>query len=105
MALAFIPPADIINAFIELVDDDDLPQELVEYFETHYIVCVCVGGGGGNLVVVEFLLLFLDQLANTSNGVEGFHNALQASVTNAHPNLWKLINVLKNEEYIFLKRR
>ena len=57
-----------------------------------------------NLVVVEFLLLFLDQLANTNNGV-GFHNALQASVTNTHPNLWKLINVLKNEEYIFLKRR
>ena len=45
----------------------------------------------------------LNQLANTSNGV-GFPNALQASVTNTHPNLWKLINVLKNEEHLSKKK-
>ncbi|XP_068225286.1 uncharacterized protein [Palaemon carinicauda] len=35
-ALAFLPVQDIIDGFIELSDDDDLPQELVSYFETHY---------------------------------------------------------------------
>ena len=111
MALAFIPLSDIIDAFIELVDDDDLPQELVAYFEMHYI-----GGERGRgsrrrrvspTFPIELWNVYqrtLDQLANTNNGVEGFHNALQASVTNTHPNLWKLINVLKNEEYLSKKK-
>ena len=111
MALAFIPPSDIIDAFIELVDDDDLPQELVAYFEMHYI-----GGERGRgsrrrrvspTFPIELWNVYqrtLDQLANTNNGVEGFHSALQASVTNTHPNLWKLINVLKNEEYLSKKK-
>ena len=36
-ALAFLPVHCVIDRFIELSDDDDLPQELVSYFETHYI--------------------------------------------------------------------
>ena len=35
--LAFLPVSDIIDGFMELTDDDDLPEELVSYFETHYI--------------------------------------------------------------------
>ena len=34
--LAFLPVSDIIDGFMELTDDDDLPEELVSYFETHY---------------------------------------------------------------------
>lgn len=106
---AFIPPSDIIDAFIELVDGDDLPQELVAYFETHYIGGEREGGRGPRrrrvppTFPVELWNVYqgtLDQPANTNNGVEGFHNALPASVTNTHPNLWKLVNVLKNEEYL-----
>ena len=36
-ALPFLPVQDVIEGFLELTDDDDLPQELVSYFETHYI--------------------------------------------------------------------
>ena len=35
--LVFLPVSDITDGFIELTDDDDLAQELVSYFETHYI--------------------------------------------------------------------
>ena len=34
--LAFLPVRDVIDGFVELTDDDDLPQELVSYSETHY---------------------------------------------------------------------
>lgn len=34
--LAFLPVGDIIDGFIELAYDSDLPQKLVSYFETHY---------------------------------------------------------------------
>ena len=39
-ALAFLPPNDVIHGFEELVDDDDLPQELVSYFQCSYIGCI-----------------------------------------------------------------
>ena len=35
-ALAFLPVHDVIDGFIELLDDNNLPQELVSYFEMHY---------------------------------------------------------------------
>ncbi|XP_068208538.1 uncharacterized protein [Palaemon carinicauda] len=50
--LAFVPSSDVIRAFEELVDNDDLPQDLVSYFETYYIGGYIVFGGDvrtGNL--------------------------------------------------------
>ncbi|CAI9729249.1 Hypothetical predicted protein [Octopus vulgaris] len=89
MALAFIPPLNTVDAFIELVDDNDLPQERVAYFEKHST------SGERRKVPPTFPIGLwnmyertLNQLANTNNGVEGFHNALQASVTNTQPKLW-----------------
>ena len=29
---------------------------------------------------------------------EAFHNAMNKSVTNTHPSIWKLLDALKNEE-------
>ena len=37
-------------------------------------------------------------LPRTNNSVEAFHNVLNKSVSNSHPNLWKLILALKQEE-------
>ena len=34
--LAFLPVSKVIDGFVELTEDNDLPQELVSYFETHY---------------------------------------------------------------------
>ena len=35
--LAFLPVSNFTDDFTELIDDDDLDQELISYFETHYI--------------------------------------------------------------------
>ena len=35
--LAFLPVSTFIDGFIKLIDDNDLPQELVSYFQTYYI--------------------------------------------------------------------
>lgn len=43
-ALAFLPVTNLTDSFIKLTDEDDLPQELVPYFET---LCIGVGGGLG----------------------------------------------------------
>ena len=40
----------------------------------------------------------LNDLPRANNAVEGFHNALQSSITSTHPNLWKLCIALKKEE-------
>ena len=34
--LAFSPDSNIIDSFIDLTDNDDLPQELVPHSETHH---------------------------------------------------------------------
>ena len=99
-ALAFIPPSDVVDAFEELIDNDDLPQDLVSYFEAHYIGGVRGRGPHRRRVAPTFPVglwnVFeqtVNNLPNTNNSVEGFHNALQSSVTNTHPNIWKLISL------------
>ena len=37
--------------------------------------------------------------------VEGIHNSLNKSVSNSHPNIWKLINALKSEEGLAVAKR
>ena len=110
-ALAFLPVHDVIDGFIELSDDDDLPQELVSYFETHYI-----GGGRGRgerrrRVEPTFPIALWNVFepvehnrSRTNNSIESYHNALQSSMTNIHPNLWKLISYLKKEEILAKKK-
>ena len=86
-------------------------KNLFAYFETHYIGGERGRGSRRRRVPPTFSIDLwnvyertLNQLPNTNNGVEGFHNALQASVTNTHPNFWKLINILKTEEYLSKKK-
>lgn len=111
-ALAFLPPADVVDGFVELTDDEDIPQELVSYFETYYI-----GGERGRgpnrrriepLFPIKLWNVYgrtCDGMARTNNSVEGFHNALQSSVTNMHPNIWKLIALLKKEDTLAAKKK
>lgn len=111
-ALAFLPVCDVIDGFRKLTDDDDLPQEFVSYFEIHYI-----GGERGQderrrrmqpTFPTELWNVFertQNGMIRTNNSVEGFHNAVQNSMTNMHPNLWKLIAYLKKEETLAKKRK
>ena len=40
----------------------------------------------------------------TNNSVEAFHNALQSSITNAHPTIWKLVDCLIREDGLATKK-
>ena len=98
---------DVIDGFIELSDDDNFPQELVSYFETHYI-----GGERRRRVEPTFPIALWNVFervehnrSRTNNSIEGYHNALQSSMTNMHPNLWKLISYLKKEEILARKKK
>ena len=40
----------------------------------------------------------LSDMPRTNNNLEGFHNGLQKSVAQTHPNLWTLVSGLMKEE-------
>ena len=46
-----------------------------------------------------------DQLPRSNNSLEGLHNALQHSLSCQHPTIWKLIEALKKEECIAVKKK
>jgi hypothetical protein len=104
-ALAFLPVQDVTEAFEDLTDDDDIPQEFVTYFETNYIGNL--RGRGAQRRRLEPLFpkelwnvhdRVEDDLPRTNNSLEAFHNAFHLSVSNTHPNIWRLIDMLKKEE-------
>ena len=106
-ALAFLPIQDVVAGFEELVDDDDLPQELIDYFAVNYIGSERGRGQNRRRMVPRFKIAdwnvrdrALQDKPRTNNNLEGFHNALQSSVTQTHPNIWCLIKGLKKEEVL-----
>ncbi|XP_068232264.1 uncharacterized protein [Palaemon carinicauda] len=104
-ALAFVPTQDVIWVFEELSDDDAIPQEFLAYFESTYIGIERGTRNNRRRVTGTFPLCFwnvysrvVNSLPRTNNNVEAFHNSLNKSVGNAHPNIWRLIDALKDEE-------
>ena len=81
MALAFLP-----DGFVELTDDD-LPQEFVSYFETHYIGGDRSQGPRRRRMQPNFNIELWNAFERTqnkisrTNGIEGFHNPIQNSIT------------------------
>ena len=104
-ALAFLPTEDVIEAFENLSDDDDIPDEFITYFETNYIG---INRGRGSrqrrseplfpIKIWNVRERILANIPRSNNAVEGYHNAIRSSVTSVHPNLWKLCGALAKEE-------
>ena len=102
-----MPIEDVCDAFKELIEDDDVPVELIIYFEATYNG-VLRGRGARRrreapLFPIEIWNMrdrVLNDLPRLNNSVEGFHNALRSSVTSMHPHIWKLCTALKKEEGI-----
>lgn len=104
-ALSFLPVSDVIDGFEQLIDDDDLPQELVAYFEVNYIGCLRGRGQNIRRLIPNFPIeiwnsyeRFNNNMPRTNNSIEAYHNALQSSLSCSHPNIWMLISALKKEE-------
>ncbi|XP_068237231.1 uncharacterized protein [Palaemon carinicauda] len=109
-ALSFLPLSDVVEGFIDLSDDTDLPPEFIAYFEMTYIGQV--RGRRGIRMEPIFAIAswnvrerVINQLPRSNNSLEGLHNALQYSLSCQHPSIWKLIEILKKEEAIALKKK
>ena len=107
-----MPSQDAIWVFEELSDDDAIPQEFLAYFESTYIGIERGTRNNRRRATPTFPICFwnvysrvVNSLPRTNNNVEAFHNALNKSVSNAHPNIWRLINVLKDEECLATAKR
>ena len=105
IALAFLPINQVADAFEELIDDDDIPQPIVSYFENSYIGAVRGRGARMRRLEPKFSIESWNGLnrcvngeSRTINNLEGFHSTFIACLSSIHPNIWKLIDALKSEE-------
>ena len=109
-ALSFLPVSDVVEGFIDLSDDTDLPSEFIAYFEMTYIGHI----RGRRRIRMEPIFAIaswnvrervISHLPRSNNNLEGLHNALQYSLSCQHPSIWKLIETLKKEEAIAVKKK
>lgn len=110
-ALAFLPASQVLDAFLCLTSDDSVPIEFVTYFEVTYIGAERGPRNNRQRVPGLFPISLwnvhqrtLNDEPRTNNSIEAFHNALQSSVTNAHPTIWKLIDCLQREDSLASKK-
>lgn len=106
-ALAFVPTADVREAFHAIQETDTFPehdgiQELYDYFETTYIGRE---GRGGRVREPRHKPQTWNQrertlqgLGRTNNIIEGWHRGIQSSLDGDNPTLWKCLAFLQLEE-------
>ena len=109
-ALAFLPPTDVLDGFLELTTNEMVPIDFISYFEVNYIGAERGSRLNRHRTEPPFpikLWNVFDRVNNdqprTNNSIEAFHNALQ-TVTNSHPTIWRLIECLRREEGLASKR-
>jgi hypothetical protein len=98
-ALAFVPPADVTEAFEVLCDH--VPRELhpvMDYFEDNYIGRLTRRGvRRPPLFPIDLWNVFQrvqEGNARTTNVVEAWHRSIQTIIGEVHPSIWKLIKGL-----------
>lgn len=107
-ALAFVPVADVVNAFESLMDstfyieNEEAIKDLTNYFEDTWIGRP--GRRGGRSDPIFQIALWnvntsvLEDLPKTNNAVEGWHRGFSQLIGAYHPSIWKFIEGLKKEQ-------
>ena len=104
-ALAFLPFADVIDAFEVLADtfEDDEPP-LLGYFEPTWIG-VTVGRRSGRRTTPIFPLAMWNVhgrhftgTTRTTNALESFHHAFNSLLSCKHPTIWVLLKALHRQQ-------
>lgn len=101
-ALAFVPVADLEEAFETLAEDigDDC-QDILDYFEDNYI------GRPGRRQrrdpkfsheMWNMHHRTVEELPRTNNNIEGWHRGFQSSIGGCHPNIWTFLGKLKRQQ-------
>ncbi|CAF2794018.1 unnamed protein product [Rotaria sp. Silwood2] len=102
-ALAFLDPNDVSQGFDDLYNA--LPQvlhPLLDYFEDTYVGRRRLQGRSKPMFEIDFWNMHqrtTDILMRTNNSVEAWHRRLSSITQCEHPNLWKFIECLQNEEH------
>lgn len=104
-AIAFVPPANVIQAFEQLVDDGGFPAEalvIANYFEDTYIGrAMRRGRRQQSLFPVELWNVYnrtIDNQQRTNNDIEGWHRGFQAACGTLFPNIYRFIDALKRQQ-------
>ena len=103
VALALVPPMEIINVFESLHDviPDEL-DDLVLYFEDTWIGRPCRRRGRRNVMFPPSVWSVYEHVVSehprTNNSLEGWHRAMQMSVGHMHPTIYKFTDILRLEQ-------
>jgi len=107
-ALAFVPPADVLEAFDILVEtapaDIDHLDEITTFFEHSYVRGRRQRGRGDVDKPPIFAITAWNQhaagtdgIARTTNAVEGWHHGLQSLYLCHHPTMWTFLAGLRKD--------
>ena len=101
-ALAFVPGMDIDQVFNTLTNNIDHDLDIIlDYIEDNYIGAYRRGHYRAPRFAYDMWGVYdrvQNELPRTNKAVEGWHNRFNRHVGCHHANIWKLIEVLKNEE-------
>ena len=105
-ALAFVPPQQVSQAFAQITESEEFPQNenlenLYDYFESTYIGREMRGRRREPRFPIHMwnqLERVEEGLARTNNLIEGWHRGIQSSLDGDHPSVWKCMQFLQVEE-------
>lgn len=111
MALAFVPEADVIIAFEELIackyydDHEELLADLLGYFESNWVGVLKTNRRHRTqpkfkLEMWNYYETVMNDDIRTNNLVEGWHSSFNRKVRVNHAEMGKFINVIKGEQNI-----
>ena len=108
MALCLIPADDVVSAFDEILENYELPDELVLYMQKYYIGAPKTRN---KRTTPEFKIehwnvneRIMRGLPRSNNMLEGYHHAFHTLSGCSHPSIWKLIDTMKRYEVIASKK-
>lgn len=101
-ALAFVPEADVQRYFNILSQNIDQDLDIImDYIEEYYLGVFRRGRFRRPRFPISWWGVYdrvNAQLPRTNNAVEGWHNSFNGHVGSHHANIWKLIEVIKNDD-------
>lgn len=103
-ALAFVPSESVPESFDTIQESEEFPDELEElysYFELTYVGRALRQHRRRPRYPISFWNMRQrteQNLPRTNNAIEGWHNGIQASLSNDKPSIWAFLEFLKKEE-------
>ena len=108
-ALSFVPEADVIRTFEQLIftdffiENQDEIADVIDYIEDNWIGRQRVATRRPPRFALSLWNCYngvLDGLPKTNNSVEKWHKEFSSLIAATHPTIWKFIDELKKQQSI-----